>query len=337
MKKVIIGIHGLGNKPKKDLLQKWWEESMLEGLRLIGEDKILPTFEIAYWADILHQELLDESVKDKNHPLFIEGPYTQEPPNTAIIHHSFRQKIIDFVTRKLKNIFLNGDNTLNYSFIADALLKRYFSDLEAYYSEECIDPDKTVCRAKELIRERIENTIRKYPNHEIMIVAHSMGSIVAFDVLNFLIPDTKINSLVTIGSPLGLPMIVSKIADEQKQFLIGGEIMDAPPGITSNWFNLADIMDNVALDYKLADDFLANENGIAPVDFLVHNNYEFNGVQNPHKSYGYLRTPEFAKILRDFIGDAEQNVGQKILRGVVAVIKKVKEKGDLVKGKLKRI
>lgn len=54
MAKVIIGIHGLGNKPPGQLLEKWWKMSMIEGLKLNGHNKRLPRFELVYWADVIH-------------------------------------------------------------------------------------------------------------------------------------------------------------------------------------------------------------------------------------------------------------------------------------------
>ena len=123
----------------------------------------------------------------------------------------------------------------------------------------------------------------------------------------------KIHTLVTIGSPLGLPIVVGKIAAEQKITPNRRSIMSTPPGITDKWYNFADIMDNVALDYKLADNFTENDNGVLPKDYLVNNNYEINGIKNPHKSFGYLRTPEFSKSLNDFIGEEKLNIGQKVL------------------------
>ncbi len=34
---------------------------------------------------------------------------------------------------------------------------------------------------------------------------------------------------------------------------------------------------------------------------VVENDYESEGIENPHKSYGYLRTPEVAQIIDDFL------------------------------------
>lgn len=100
--------------------------------------------------------------------------------------------------------------------------------------------------------------------------------------------------------------------------------MMAPPGITGSWSNFADILDKVAFDYKLSDSFLSNNNGIKPIDFLVVNNYMMNGIPNPHKSYGYLRTPEFSKILNDFILSGKLTIKQKVLRKIGQFIELIK-------------
>jgi len=33
MDKIIIGIHGIGNKPPEDILRNWWLDSILEGAK----------------------------------------------------------------------------------------------------------------------------------------------------------------------------------------------------------------------------------------------------------------------------------------------------------------
>ncbi len=104
----------------------------------------------------------------------------------------------------------------------------------------------------------------------------------------------------------------SKIAAEQKQKIPTETAMLTPPTISKNWYNFSDILDRVALNYKLSDSFLSNKNGVLPVDYLVVNNFEINSNRNPHKSYGYLRTPEFSKILNNFIQTDKFSFKQKI-------------------------
>ena len=127
-----------------------------------------------------------------------------------------------------------------------------------------------------------------------------------------------------MGSPLGLPVVISKIADEYKQRGVELNKIRTPPGVTKNWYNFSDILDNVAFNYKLSDYYAENDYGVKPVDILVTNNYESNGIRNPHKSFGYLRTPEFSKILYDFILAEKLSFKQKVSRQIIRISDNIK-------------
>lgn len=334
MKKVIIGIHGLGNKPPKYLLKKWWKDAMYEGLKKNGNKSDFPEFELIYWADILYEKPLNKWEKDKDNPYFLEEPYIKSPKHYSLENHSLRQKIVDTISSQLNKLFLNEDKTLNYKFISDFIIHNFFKDLETYFIVSCKDKYDVTCKAKDLIRKRIIDVLRKYENDDIMIISHSMGSIITFDALTFLLPEMKINTLVTIGSPLGLPVVISKIASEYNNMPKGHKHMATPPGITKNWFNLADIRDKVALNYKLNDDFSSNEMGIIPIDFLVVNDYMVGKESNPHKSFGYLRTPEISTILGEFINQKRKKLGEKVSDKIDTLVEKIKEQAEFVKDRL---
>ena len=72
MSKIIIAIHGLGNKPPQDILKKWWKMAISEGLKHIGHFRLFFKFEFIYWADILHTNPLDPQIKDKDDPLYLD-------------------------------------------------------------------------------------------------------------------------------------------------------------------------------------------------------------------------------------------------------------------------
>lgn len=300
-RKVVIGIHGLGNKPSKRILVNWWKKSMIEGLDRIGVDAQLPKFDLVYWADIFYFKPQRIRSIDKTDQYYLNEIYTKSSGEDKKEDISTRKSIIDFLGKQMNEVFLNEDLELNYSFLTDYILTKYFQELSAYYHEVCYDKNKVECMAKDLIRSRAAKALKKYQDYEIFLVGHSMGSIIAFDVLTFLVPELKINTFVTMGSPLGLPVVISKIAAEQK--IIGKEkaIMKTPAGVSKNWYNFSDINDNITFNYKLNDDFEANESGIAPQDFLVANDYSIKGEKNPHKSFGYLRAREFSHVLADFI------------------------------------
>lgn len=319
MANIILGIHGLGNKPPCKILEKWWRKAMKEGLRSINANSVIPEFELVYWSDILHDKPLDLNEKNPDSPYYLDEKYTKASDDFAAEDHATRRRILDYLGRQVNRIFLNEDFSLNYSFLSDILLKRYFSDLEAYYSTRRDLDGTQLRRASELIRERLCDRLYKHKGDEIMLISHSMGSIIAFDVLTFMAPDIKINTFVTMGSPLGLPLVISRIAAEQMQHGNKEKFMVTPPGVVKNWYNFSDILDKVAFNYKLADDFSENNNGIVPVDYQVVNNYEINGIRNPHKSFGYLRAPEFSKILNEFILSEKVTLGRKVTRKVTRV------------------
>jgi hypothetical protein len=109
----------------------------------------------------------------------------------------------------------------------------------------------------------------------------------------------KIDTFVTCGSPLGIPVIMNKIRAEMK-IKDRHKPLPVPQNIERHWYNLSDLQDRVALNCKLGDEFVANAKGVVVEDIQVINTYEYHGEKNPHKDYGYLRTPEMAEILYAF-------------------------------------
>lgn len=299
MSKVIIGIHGLGNKPSKEVLEKWWKESIDEGLQKMSKPIRNYKFELVYWADILHEQPLETDCTDKNNPLFLKEKYI---PSSGIFipeDHSNRKKILDYLNKEIDSLFLNKDFTLNYSFVSDSIISHWFKDLEAYYTQNQIEGAHP--HANELIRKRTKEIFQKYITDEILVIAHSMGSIIGYDVLAFDVPQINIDTFITIGSPLGVPVVKSKIAAERKLNHINTKHLPTPSTVQRRWYNFSDLEDKVAFNYKLSDDFGVNRKLVKPIDFVVNNDYEINGERNPHKSYGYLRTPEVASKIIEFL------------------------------------
>ncbi len=132
-----------------------------------------------------------------------------------------------------------------------------------------------------------------------IVIGHSQGSMVAFDVLRRLKKaDCDVRLFVTIGSPLGL----QEVQDELKK---GGKL--AVPECVDRWLNVAERLDPVALDADLANDFAKNAAGVAVEDV--------GGLQinpdwktNPHSGTGYLRVPAVREAVRDAAGAAFGNV-----------------------------
>ena len=89
----------------------------------------------------------------------------------------------------------------------ERLLGIKLMDLRDYYSNE---------EKRKKMRDRLSDLLRQHQNDKIFLIAHSMGSIIAYDVLRQLekTEPTKVEHFVTIGSPLGLPFVTLKIRQE---------------------------------------------------------------------------------------------------------------------------
>jgi hypothetical protein len=325
MAKVIIGIHGLSNKPAKDVLEKWWSLSMKEGLKAIGKQQSIPKFEMAYWADLFYENPLDENIGDNNDPRYLDEPYRVSPKSLVSKVSSTRLKVMDFIGEKINDLFLNPDFSLKYTYITDVIVDKYFHELGAYFKSANHGNEKIDNDVRSIIAKRVTETIKKYEGYDIFLVCHSMGSIIAFDLLSFEIPNAKIKTLATIGSPLGMPNVKSQIAELQRKHGFSSVTMKTPPSVVKNWVNFSDAEDPVAFNYRLNDDFSENEFGVKPIDFLVFNNYINNGERNPHKSFGYLRAPEFASALAEFIESKQsfRHMATNLLKRIIHQLKKL--------------
>ena len=131
----------------------------------------------------------------------------------------------------------------------------------------------------------------------------------------------KIKTLITIGSPLGVPFVISKIAKELHLNNRETQRPEIPFSIQKSWFNFSDLEDKVAFNYHLKDEFLVNEKGVKITDFIVSNDYTINGNHNPHKSYGYLRTPELSEKVYAFLTEKRKSFYQQLFEFIQNIFK----------------
>lgn len=309
MSKIIIGIHGLANKPDSATLKNWWEKSIREGLykNLQIENPEL-IFELVYWADLLykHPQHNDEAFNfDK---LFNTEPYLEAKKGTIKEH---KDNLLDDIRAKFLGLFGSGIDALksrfDLDFMGDWVLEKTMKDLAFYYDDERKINNRSghLQIANKVLKDELTEVLKKHHDKEIMLISHSMGTIISYDVLRDLGQQTENNvfvkDFVTIGSPLGLPYVKDKII-EQRQYDKTNRKVRTPSIVTDSWNNYADKKDPVSLDIHLRDDFGPNAKGVHVDDDLVKNDYRaLKGKQNHHKSYGYLRTPELSRHIAEFI------------------------------------
>jgi len=289
MGKAIIGIHGLNNKPAESVLSNCWLKAIAEGLTRNGHSAALDrladsAFMLAYWRQVMYDQPIPSSEDPEPYrPADGEGPLPSGGGHRdeleAKVHEGLGKIVEETAARLAKDAI-------------DEAIRKKAVDVERYRS----DPAK--CRAvQDCLKAKLEAAHRN--GHEIMLIAHSMGSFVAYDVLanrDDLPPDLKIAQFVTLGSPLGLEEVKSIVRSSLDDLRV--------PKRVEHWTNFADPKDPVALDWRLESDYKRNEGGVEVVDDLVTNAYRTSGGKtNHHKIYGYLRTPEMSQAIAAFLAD----------------------------------
>lgn len=299
MKSVIIGIHGLRNKPPKYILTNWWQKSIREGFARHNIPLNKFNFTMAYWAQCIHEKSQNLTITNPHHPQYLAEPYEIALSSPVRNQKSFRKKLSISIHEEILKKISGTSKLMNIGNISNIILHRMFIELDIYYHQELKNTDGFLQPARDLIRNELTQLLEKHRGKRICLLAHSMGSIIAYDVMTHVVPDIPIHTFITFGSPMGFPVI-------QKQFkrelhLDNTEILPTPPSLTRYWINYADPSDETCLHYNLSTSYAHNAHNVRPSDRMVINYYAHNNTPNPHKSYGYLRTGDMARELYRFL------------------------------------
>lgn len=129
---------------------------------------------------------------------------------------------------------------------------------------------------------------------DVVVVGHSLGSIVAYDFLTRIDRSFDVKLFVTAGSPLGLPIVEKNLLGKQP-----GQrpcIPAAVPARPGGWINAFDVRDVVALMHPLAPDYSGSMDGQLDDQLTLNSTY-------PHSISDYLSDPDVAApIGRSLVG-----------------------------------
>ena len=135
----------------------------------------------------------------------------------------------------------------------------------------------------------------------ILLIAHSMGSVIAFEALRQTSHDdgpiVAVDLLLTMGSPLGQRYIQRRLEGHDETGML------RYPNNIRRWINLSAVGDLTAIDPLLADDFAVMiDQGLVDSieDREIFNYFRLDGHLNVHAEYGYLVNAVTAGIVYDW-------------------------------------
>lgn len=219
----ILGVHGVGNfQPHLDpvaasgQLSVWWRSAL----------KTLPSqLEVFYYAHLVSRPaaqgsggagwLDDEAGADAIAWASQLGAYDEVPQGR--LTQPVRRGV-EWVARRFG---------LDHNLVA-RFVETFFPEVSRYFAD---------VQARGAVIEGLANAIaRAQPQ---ILIAHSLGSIVAYDAL-WAHPECRVDMFLTLGSPLAMPDVVfHRLAEHAGP-------RGRPPGVR-RWINIADYGDIIAI------------------------------------------------------------------------------------------
>lgn len=304
----LVYMHGIGWQEPKERLRRLWDLALfgseLAASSPVGESRL------AYWADLLHPAAPDElsttsaawtartlAGERDERTLDLDGLL----PGGAWTLDGDR--LTDLVDGLLRRFDLHRGRGVRAQFLplpgflrrplAKAFLKAFVGDTAAYFFQPGM---------KARMRARLEAELPPDGDEEVVLVTHSMGTVIAFEVLLARAAagrPVRVRQFVTLGSPLGITEVQDNLDEPH-----------AVPADVREWRNFADPFDPVALDKGLANDFTARSFGagggdrsgtttVRIEDTILVNERTLRG--NPHAALGYLSHPKVRRAVAEAV------------------------------------
>ncbi len=178
--------------------------------------------------------------------------------------------------------------------VADEKLQLHLRDLRRYVTND----DEIADATRRLLKVPLRAAWKA--GRPTLLIAHSMGSVIAWDTLWQLSRESRDElevDLITLGSPLGQRHIQRRLLGSHES----GE--RRYPDNIRTWINIAAHGEMTAIDMNVSDDFAAMVRlGLVErlEDAAVYNWFRLDGELNVHSEYGYLINEVTATYLRDW-------------------------------------
>jgi hypothetical protein len=297
----IVFVHGRSQENKvAQSLKAEWLQAAIDGIAAAALSP-LPALssgsvELPYYGDLLFK-LTEDASKAAFNALIERGAAASAPSSEE---QAFTQAIVfqmaaaqgitpEQITAEMNNAVVTMD-VQNWPAVLAALRLLNRIPQISQTVIELVTRDVWYYLTKKGLRMQIDKVVSDaIPADEpCVIVAHSLGTIVAYNLLMNQ-ARSNVRALITIGSPLGIESIWSRLPSDKPP-------RRAPSGVPI-WFNARDAQDTVAL-YEIqgatysGDPVVSNYSGVK------------NTSDNHHGIVEYLHDGRIARALHDAVSEA---------------------------------
>jgi hypothetical protein len=235
---IVVYVHGNGNKVRQELLKLQWDQA------LFGRDAGAGS-RMAYWAPLLHPQPLPDPQFDEAERIAPEAAVeaaTAAPPELAAYVRGMQYRADAVVAGEQLEAAVGAEALplpgAVRRRIFEQLVRVTFEDVHAYFFRDYAE------RMRAVVRDAIAGIDEPF-----VVVAHSLGTIIAYDVLREQASSRlDVPLFVTLGSPLGVREIQDLVAQP----------LEVPAGVRA-WFNASDFRDVVALDHEIRPEYAPAE------------------------------------------------------------------------------
>lgn len=290
----IIFIPGKNPKPPPEQHRELLWRTLLEGVRRADPDcyneisKHSEQFQLAAWTFLYYEQTKDVS---RDLP-WIDALINTHMASTKDIREAHAWH------RKLDGLFiLLADK---FSFLIPLIPKPVsmsIRETKRYFN----NGDNIACQIRELLKKQLRTALSN--NEKVLLIGHSLGSVIAYDTLWELshlehLPG-KIDTFLTIGSPLGLKYIQNRLMGHQRH-----NKKKYPTNIR-HWINISSVGDEVALNKFFTESFKEMQT-LGIIESIedhcegIYNFFRNEEGLNCHRSYGYLVNPAVGKVIADW-------------------------------------
>ncbi|CAH2402741.1 hypothetical protein [Mesorhizobium escarrei] len=265
----VVFIHGLSNKPEHEYLLNLWKRKLGHEGGVSLDDRGVES-SMVYWANVLYPSAdtdlaayesaaSGDEVLVEGHEAVTLAPDKLPPDEAAFVARLSRDVGITADDLDPATLSKTERDQLRYervplpAWLRNRLMAKLVRDAHLYFFNKEFTPRASeTFRVRDELRKRFMDDLHAVKDdcHPLVVVSHSMGTIIAYDCLMHEDDCPPVDGLITIGSPLGL--------DEVQDFFPKWKREDGFPSdkLRGPWINIFDRLDLVAgADPRIANDY----------------------------------------------------------------------------------